>query len=502
MKPTIEQLLHIHGPMSSSALREKLIANGLTEVNARQRISRAGGDVQRFTHFSLPKNEAFLYLTKDYNSRRYWIALLESHANARTVYAHTFFAFHPYKGAIPAYLFSKVSGSPDKLKGHIASSRLEAQLLKGSVLRREADVVLGDCLVTYINDINGVTDTQHVRNQLLVEDILIKGVADWIRHNSLGSFNKVQVRNSQNMPSFSHHHWDICAPSYIMPLATIQKGEMSNGFIVADVIYNDLDSKSIQTYLTKVQRCRNMRNTRPFLAMLIAERFDPEAFRLAKQAGVMATTVSNLLGQDISALLSSLLNTLNRAGAIAAANPEKINELFKGLTRIEGAAINIRGVMFEMLVGHIVLKTQNVSTVDLNKQISTEAGKAEIDVIGFRGEAEIKCYECKGYEVKRLISVEMIEKWLERVQRIRKFYSQIHVYRDRKMTFSFWTSSDFEPEALELLLYQKQRNTKITLDWKNGRDILSIVKEDNLKSIADVLQEHYLRHPLAPDADV
>ncbi|HHW5418714.1 TPA: hypothetical protein ACU24Z_003783 [Escherichia coli] len=70
------------------------------------------------------------------------------------------------------------------------------------------------------------------------------------------------------------------------------------------------------------------------------------------------------------------------------------------------------------------------------------------------------------------------------------------------MTFSFWTSSDFEPEALELLLHQKQRNTKISLDWKNGRDILSIVKEDNLKSIADVLQEHYLRHPLAPDADM
>lgn len=106
---------------------------------------------------------------------------------------------------------------------------------------------------------------------------------------------------------------------------------MSNGFIVADVIYNDLDSKSIQTYLTKVQRCRNMRNTRPFLAMLIAERFDPEAFRLAKQAGVMATTVSNLLGQDISALLSSLLNTLNRAGAIAAANPEKSTNYLKDL---------------------------------------------------------------------------------------------------------------------------------------------------------------------------
>ncbi|MBM3074210.1 hypothetical protein [Lelliottia sp. RWM.1] len=152
MKKTIEEVLHRYGPMTSSALREKLIATGITEVNARQRISRAGGDVQRFTHFYLPKKEAFLYLTKDYNSRQYWNALLESHANARTVYAHTYFALRPYQGAIPAYLFSKVSGSPDKLKGQIASSRLETQLIKGSVLRKETDVVLGECLVTYINE--------------------------------------------------------------------------------------------------------------------------------------------------------------------------------------------------------------------------------------------------------------------------------------------------------------------------------------------------------------
>lgn len=502
MKPTIEVILKLHGPMTSSALREKLIATGITEVNARQRISRAGGDVQRFTHFSLPKKEAFLYLTKDYNTYRYWTALLESHANARTTYAHTYFALRPYHGAIPAYLFGKVSGSPDKLKGQIVSSRLEAQLINGSVLHKQIDAVLGECLVTYINHLNGVTDIQHVRSQLLVEDILIKGVADWVRKNGLGSFNKVQVRNAEKMPSFNHHDWDLCAPSYIMPIAIGHKDGTNNGFIVADIIYGDLDSKSMQAFLAKVQRCRNMRNTRPFLAMLIAERFDKESFSLAKRAGVMATTVSNLLGQDISALLSSLLNTLNRAGAIAAANPEKINELFKGLTRIEGAAINIRGVMFEMLVGHIVLKTQNVSTVDLNKQISTDSGKAEVDVIGFRSEAEIKCYECKGYEVKRLITAEMIDKWMDRVQRIRKYYNQNQVYRERKMTFAFWTSSDFEPDAVDRLLYHKQRNTKIALDWKNGRDILKIVKEDNLNSIADVLQEHYLRHPLAPEPEL
>lgn len=471
----------------------------MSDEAARQRLSRAGGDVIRFHHFPLPKREAFLYVANDFNSKIFWNRLLKAHTDAHTVYAHAFHALRAYRGAIPSYLLAKISGSPIRLSKHVPVATLEAQMIGGGLLRREHDEVIGDCLVSHVHLHEGVKKTSDVRSQLLVEDILIKGVTDWLRKNGLASFNKIKVRNPVEMPVFCHHHWDITAPSYLRPLAVANNGDTDNGFVVADIIFGDVTEKGIRGFIGKVNRCRNMRNTRPFLAILVADSFEIEAQKLAKNAGIMITTVRNFLGGDIADLMNSLLSTLNRAGAIAAANPDKINKLFKGLQRIEGAAINIRGAMFEMLVGHMVLKTQNVSTIDLNKKIAADGHKAEIDVIGYRNEVEIKCYECKGYEVRRLIDVKMIERWLTQVQLIRRYFQSNEIYRDRKLTFAYWTSSSFTPEATDLLVQFQERNKRLSIEWKTGEEIINLAREDKLTSIVTILNDHYARHPLAED---
>lgn len=499
MKFDIETYLFTRGPMTSSALKKVLMDIGMSDEAARQRISRVGGEVMRFRYFPLPKRESFLYVAKDFNSRQFWNRLLSAHIEANTVYAHTFFAMRAYQGVIPAYLLAKVSGSPVRLSKHVPVSVLEEQMVKGELLRREHDRVLGECLVTHVHLHDGSHSTEQVRNQLLVEDIIIKGVSEWLKKNGLASFNKIESRCPEKMPVFSNHHWDITAPSYLQPLAIPYNGEINNGFVVADIVFGDISVDGINGFISKVKRCRNLRNIRPFLAILVADSFDKEAMRLAKNSGIMVTTVNNFLGSDIGSLMNSLLSTLNRAGAIAAANPEKINKLLNDLNRIEGAAINVRGAMFEMLVGHMVLKTQNVSTIDLNKKIHIEGKKAEIDVIAFRSEVEIKCYECKGYEVRRLIDREMIMRWIVQVQLMRRYFSSNEVYRNRKLTFEYWTSSDFSPEAIEELAEFKQRNNKITINWKNGSDILSIARDDNLTSIVNTLNDHYLKHPLSQD---
>lgn len=501
MKFDLEHHLIINGPMTSSALKTVLLAKGFTDEAARQRISRAGGQIMRFHHFPLPKREAFLYISRDYNSRVFWERLLAAHTASQSVYAHTYHAICAYRGAIPSYMLAKVSGSPVKLSKHVPVALLENRMVKGELLRREHDEVLGDCLVSHVYLHEGIRETKEVRNQILVEDILIKGAADWLRKNGLASFHKVKTRHPGEMPDFCHHHWDITAPSYLRPLSVVEGGETANGFVVADVIFGEVTEAAIAGFLGKVNRCRNLRNTRPFLAILMVESFDPGAQRLAKHAGVLLTTVNNFLGSDIAELMSSLLHTLNRAAAVAAANPEKIEKLFRGLQRIEGAAINIRGAMFEMLVGHVVLKTQNVSTIDLNKKVSADGQKAEIDVVGFRHESEIKCYECKGYEVRRLIDAELITHWLEKVQLMRRFFSSTEVFRNRKLTFAYWTSSDFTPEATALLEQFKEKNSRISIEWKNGEQIVDVAREDNLTSIVTVLHEHYAKHPLAADYD-
>lgn len=499
MKVDIEGLLYTHGPMASSKMKEILIKKGLSEEAARQRISRAGENIMRFPHMPLPKREAFLYLNKDYNTRNFWNALLSAHSEARSVYANTFFALRAYQGVIPAYLLAKVSGAPVKLTKHVPVKLLKDQMVRGELIRRDKDDALGACLISYVHLHEGHKSPRDVRGQLLIEEILIKGVSEWLRKNGMASFNKVQVRNPEKMPDFSHHHWDITAPSYIRPISTVANQDTQNGFVVADIVYANITEEGIQAFIAKVNRCRSLRNSRPFMAMLIAASFDNESILLARNAGVVLTTVNNFLGTDIAHLLDSLLSTLARAARVAAANPGKINELLKGINRIEGAAINLRGVMFEMLACHVVLKTQNVSNVDMNKVVTHENESAEIDVIGFRHEVEIKCYECKGYEVRRHITVDMVEKWFDRVQRIRRFYQNSEAYRDRKLTFEYWTSSTFTPEAEEKLKAFRDKNQRISVDWKDGQQILQIARQDRLNTIVDALNEHYFKHPLGKD---
>lgn len=499
MKFDIESYLLTNGPTPSSVIKKLMMDRGMSDEAARQRLSRTGTKVMRFTHFPLPKREAFMYLAKDFNTTAFWNRLLKAHSEAKTVYAHTFYAMRAYSGVIPSYLLAKVSGSPVLLKKHVPVARLETQMVSGGLLRREYDEILGDCLVSHVNFLEGIKETAGVRNQLLVEDILIKGVADWLRKNSFASYNKITVRNKNEMPTFCHHHWDISAPSYLRPLAVINKGDTENGFVVADVVFSEATELKIRGFIAKVNRCRNMQKTRPFLAMLVADSFDADAQKLAKNAGIMITTVKNFLGSDIAELMSNLLTTLNRAAAVAAVDPERINRLFNGLSRIEGAAINIRGAMFEMLVGHMAIKTQNVQTIDLNKKITFDGKSAEIDVIGHRAEAEIKCFECKGYEVKRLIDVSLIERWITQVQLIRRYFQNSEVYRDRKLTFAYWTSSSFTSEAEQLLQDFQDRNKRLKIEWKTGEQIIKIAREDKLTSIVTVLNDHYAKHPLSDD---
>jgi hypothetical protein len=237
------------------------------------------------------------------------------------------------------------------------------------------------------------------------------------------------------------------------------------------------------------------------VAMYIASSFDSKVINLARQNGIMLTSVSNFLGSYLSELLDDLIRTLNRSAKIAAVNPEKINELLNGLSKIEGASINLRGVLFEMLVCHLVLKTQNVSSADMNKVFGYGVDSAEVDVIGYRNETEIKCYECKGYSSNNKITSNMIENWIERVKRIRKYCKDSNYYNNRKMVFSYWTSSDFDEGAIKLLEEFKDKNKKINVEWKNGKQIRLLASEERFTSIVRTLDEHYLKNPLSKEWD-
>jgi len=80
-------ILQSNGPLSSSVVKKTMMDGGISEVAARQRISRSGEFVQRYSSLPLLKREAFLFLEDQYGSIDFWNELIKSHT--ATLYRST-----------------------------------------------------------------------------------------------------------------------------------------------------------------------------------------------------------------------------------------------------------------------------------------------------------------------------------------------------------------------------------------------------------------------------
>ena len=224
----------------------------------------------------------------------------------------------------------------------------------------------------------------------------------------------MRIRDEHPDPRFSTFRFDLTGPSYLQPMVRFGASKPDPGFVVVDVLLGEeLDDTMVSPFLRKCTMLSALKKVRPFLPMLVADSFTPDALRLCRSKGVIATRPETVFGQDVAKALEDLLQTLTHA---ASATISQIESLFKRLSSIEGAAGNLRGALFELIVGYCV-KELECGSVDLGLiVVDIKNGKrAEIDV-RLTKQRLIKVYECKGYQPESVVPHTEIEKWLtERV---------------------------------------------------------------------------------------
>lgn len=495
---SIEHLLELNGPSSSSKIKDILIAAGLSDVAARQRISRSKGNVRRLTTISLPKRENFLYLDSQYGSYDFWHSLVQSHTKTRSAYGVAMQSIMARGGVIPKYFFSIISGSPTRLKKHLASDHILEKLVSCKFLKIENDEELGDCVLLDAHGSFDYSEVDSLRARLLVEDIVVKAVFNWSRQIGLASWGAIKERTLQDVPKFGSFGWDITAPSYVRPLAGFDGKIITPGFMAIDVTISTIDSESAQYFIKKCSVIRSMKKMNPFLAMFVADRFSRDAFQLGRSSGVIFTTPEILFGKEIADNLRALSATLENAAATAVKSPEKLLELLNSLSKIEGAAVNLRGALFELIVGHLVHKGEGTS-IDIGVRVKNSEGKsAEIDVRRVKGDHEVALYECKGYQPSTQVSFDEVDLWLSRkVPLIRDSLLQEERFKNSTMIFEYWTSGEFSSKAIDLLKKKKNETKKYGIHWKNGREVLKYARKIKSTTMVDTLNQHYSKHPLS-----
>ena len=300
----------------------------------------------------------------------------------------------------------------------------------------------------------------------------------------------------QALPRFGTHAFDLVAPSYLSPMVRYDDGKPKPGFLVADVYIGELDMATAQAFLRKCDSSRSMRRLPLFLPVIVADGFNTDAFHELRANGIIATRPSALFGRDVARGLAGLLETLCKASAIAAKKPEVIETLFGQLGHIEGAAGNLRGALFELIVGHIV-SLQSSGSIDIGKsvQIGTDE-RYEVDVFCVSADS-VRLIECKGYMPTHQVDVEELRDWIRtKGGRLNKHFRIKEGLQNRTFSVEFWTSGCFTKEALQFAKTVSDEINRYRIELVAGPDVRKHITKVNATGLGKVFDEHYSKHPI------
>ncbi len=491
----IVSILNKTGPARSSKIVKILQAmSGMSAENARQKVSRAGGTIKKFPYGLLPNREGFVYLIEQRTSEGFWLKYLKAMRETNSVYGFAIDSLIARGGIIKISEFAVFSGAPIAMRGQVASQRVARTLESSGVIQKQ-EVNGEECYVLKRSEL-GIADFFGHKPRTITENIILDGVREWSRKMGFASYNSIVTRTeSLEKRRVGAFAWDLTGPSYLLPL----KGEDSKpGFLVADVFADTvLDEFAIKYMIRKSQLLKASQKNLRFLPILIAEGFTGAALTKGRSEGLLLATPETLFGYAIARGLKNLLETLKNAAAIAAANPDRLLKLIEQLKDIEGAAGNLRGILFELIAAYIAKVQGGSIDIGITAKDKDSGKAADIDVLRIPNKGECIAIECKGKNPGGIVTLEEIEAWLKRLPIFLAYFKSERRFAEAKISFEIWTTGNFSEDALDLLKKERQKRTKHPIDWKNGNDVFAISKSAKEKTINKALREHFLVHPLA-----
>lgn len=435
------------GPCLTSTLSKHVHEKyGISKAAARKQIERATarGEIKIIADLNFAHNASFAYLANQYGTKTFNESLFSAMEEARSVLRLPLAAMRARGGCIPEALFPTFSGLPIKTGLQMDSEDLKEKLLNLTLIELE-DGYLKFGAKDVINPIQ-------VNARLRVEASILQAFSSWLKGQRLIG-NQMSLRADNKPPQFGFYQWDFVAPSYIYPLATRSKSKATPGFVVADVIQGrKIKPREVQYFLDKCMNIRAIRANRPFMAFLIGDWFEQEALDLAQAKGVVFTTPKMLFGERFASALEELRKALEEKEIQLAEQAAKLANLLEvtdELATMKSLHDNIRGQLFEVMIGHCYQK-EHGGTVIHGKHfpdLSEPSKKLDCDVLQLTPGAYLRACECKGYRGATKVTVEDAKKWFTKtVPAIRQQFGNSEY---PNQSFSFCTSGEFESDALE-----------------------------------------------------
>lgn len=494
----LADLLKTIGPCLSTDLTDYLVTfRGLSPAAARQRVSRGAPQIKRLAHLPFARKARFLYHQDDYASPRYWDSLYAAIFATNGPYARALGAVQA-RGVVPLTHFIGACGAPIAQKKQLSASTVLDRMVDANVLVKQVMPGLGPCVMTkktYERDEYSLDELSiATRSRLIAESVMLDSIREWLRRLAMVSYNSVQTRGAE-MPRVGTFAWDLTGPSYLTSVVTRLKDKgIKSGWVVCDaLLIENAQLKHIEPFLHKARSLNALKNIGRTMFILVAHGYDLEAFKALRSAGIMPATPKSLFGDDVADGFRGLIQTLNEA-AKGVVDPEKFDQIFSKLGKLEGAVGNMRGAFFELLVAEAVRKTA-AGQVKLNKICNGKDGKAEVDVFHLNEGIKAQMIECKGIAPGTLVDDEEVGLWLTtRITRVRHYLQSIG-WSGPLPQFELWTSGALSAKAHERVERTRlANNKKFEIKIVEGDALRIAVKAVNDASLLKTFEQHFLPH--------
>jgi hypothetical protein len=490
---SLEHLLRKIGPASSGAILRALTQRGLSSEAARKRLSRAKPPIQVLPGLRLPERARFWFLSEQRGRDAYWNRLLQALEETNSAYGVALHGLHARGGLVPEDEFAVVAGCPSRpRRRQITAKKVAEVLIQIGLIRSVNEPTLGSCLtLTTDAPLRGDSSARR-RATDIAESILLAVLADWSGKLGLISAGKVRCRRDKEAPEVAGYNWDLSAPSYLSPFQRQSSSGTRPGFVAADVILGrGLTLQQCRFFLKKCAGVRAQQGVPPLLPLLVADAFEKEAFAEGRKHGFVFATPQMLFGEEVAEALRVLIDVMANAST-KAADPDRLDQILRVLATTERAHDQLRGPLFELLVGHCV--GQSFAVVEFGRnEVHPETGEqVNIDVLGVNPRVRVVAYECKGRRADGIVSLQEVEKWFSRqIPRIYAYFKGHPGYRDIRPEFEFWTTGRFSEDAEAFLRVQKDQVRRFDLAWMDGPAVERVAKQFRLPAISKILADHF-----------
>ena len=471
------RILEQNGPLISSELARRLSKELNIPLNtASQKITR-NKDLRKIKGF-FRSNQSLIYLEEHYKDE----ILFEAFLNALYKYGKKYWfclnAIKIHGGEISIKFLECYTNYPiEPLKNHLPFREVMQKFVKNGIL------VFGSSEYSFAPKLVRANATSLSNRTIeMIKEGILTNFHQQVRNMGIISYNTGRL-----FAEFGKFRWSFVGVSYV-------KGLVSNrrpGFLVADILFGKkIRKKDVEFFIQKLNHIQSFKNASNVIPYLIVDDLDKDAIEILKSNGVVIGFVKELFGEKYAIALKELVVILNNAGASLKSHPNKYLDLISELKVFnETLVFNIRGTLFEYLIGHY--HSKKCQSIDIGREIFENNGKHEIDVFAIYDDRVVFA-ECKA--TNSPVEWQRVHKWLRvKIPAFRNWLLKQETLKEHKIQFEYWSTAGFDIQAeTELEMISKSIN-KYQLKFFNGHDVRQFAVEMKNKKLKEIIDNYFLK---------